>query len=282
MVTIAAEKPITPRSSVPFDLTRAGLIGLTLIATGAILVLIGVVLWLSFTEGTPGDPVLTYTLDHYRAMFLDSFTYRVLWNTALFSATTLATSFALALPIAWLMERTDFPGKPIVFTLMTVALLIPSFAVALGWVFLLHPKIGLINQGLIALFGLSDAPLDVSNIGAMGVVEGMNLTPLAFIMTAVVLRSMDPALEEAAAISGAKPWQAVMRITLRVLLPGLLAAAIYIAMIGFAAFDVPAILGLTRRIFTFSTYVFWVLTPSEGAPEYGNVATLSVIMIAVA
>ena len=55
-----------------------------------------------------------------------------------------------------------------------------------------------------------------------------------------------------------------------------------VAMIGFAAFDVPAILGLTRRIFTFSTYVFWVLTPSEGAPEYGNVASLSVIMVALA
>jgi iron(III) transport system permease protein len=282
VATIAADKPVLPRPSIQFDPTRASLVGLTLFATGAILVLIAVVLWLSFTEGTPGDPVLQYTLDHYRAMFLDGFTYRVLWNTVLFSAMTLATSFAFALPIAWLMERTDFPGKPIVFTLMTTALLIPSFAVALGWVFLLHPKIGIINQGLVALFGLADAPFDVSNIAAMGVVEGMNLTPLAFVMTAVVLRSMDPALEEAAAISGAKPWQAVARITMRVLLPGLMAAAIYVAMIGFAAFDVPAILGLTRRIFTFSTYVFWVLTPSEGAPEYGNVATLSVIMVALA
>ncbi len=118
------------------------------------------------------------------------------------------------------MERTDFPGKPIVFTLMTTALLIPSFAVALGWVFLLHPKIGMINQALIALLGLSDAPFDISNIFSMGVVEGMNLTPLSFVMTAVVLRSMDPALEEAAAISGAKPWQAIWRVTLRVLLPG--------------------------------------------------------------
>jgi iron(III) transport system permease protein len=282
VASIAADKPVLRGPSLQFDPTRASLVGLTLFATGAILVLIGVVLWLSFTEGTPGDPVLQYTLEHYRAMFLDGFTYRVLWNTVLFSAVTLATSFAFALPIAWLMERTDFPGKPIVFTLMTTALLIPSFAVALGWVFLLHPKIGIINQVLVALFGLADAPFDVANIAAMGVVEGLNLTPLAFVMTAVVLRSMDPALEEAAAISGARPWQAVARITLRVLLPGLMAATIYVAMIGFAAFDVPAILGLTRRIFTFSTYVFWVLTPSEGAPEYGNVATLSVIMVALA
>jgi iron(III) transport system permease protein len=284
MATITADKPVVPKKkpSFPFDFTSSSLIGLTLIATGAIVVLVGVVLWLSFTEGTPGDPALVYTLDHYRSLFLDGFTYRVLWNTVLFSLATLATSFLFALPIAWLMERTDFPGKPVVFTLMTTALLIPSFAVALGWVFLLHPKIGMINQGLMALFGLSDAPFDISNIFSMGVVEGMNLTPLSFVMTAVVLRSMDPALEEAAAISGAKPWQAIFRVTARVLLPGLMAAGIYVAMIGFAAFDVPAILGLTRRIFTFSTYVFWVLTPSEGVPEYGSVATLSVIMIALA
>jgi iron(III) transport system permease protein len=282
VTTLTAERPAPAPRLHRFDLAPAVMLALTLLATGTILVLLAIVLWLSFTEGTPGDPVLRYTLEHYQAMLLDPFTYRVLWNTVLFSGVTLITAFALALPLAWLMERTDFPGKPVVFTLMTVALLIPGFAVSLGWVFLLHPKIGLINQALIALLGLSEAPLDISNIASMGLVEGLNLTPLAFIMTAVTLRSMDPSLEEAAAISGAKPWQTVFSVTLRVLWPGLLAAAIYVATIGFAAFDVPAILGLTRRIFTFSTYVFWVLTPSEGAPEYGNVATLSVIMIALA
>jgi iron(III) transport system permease protein len=282
VTAIATHRPAERRRRGHLDFAPAGMVALTLIAIGAILVLLAIVLWLSFTEGTPGDPVLVYTLDHYRAMLLDGFTYRVLWNTVLFSGVTLVTAFALALPLAWLIERTDFPGKPVVFTLMTLALLIPGFAVALGWVFLLHPKIGVINQAAMALFHLDGAPFDISNIFAMGLIEGLNLTPLAFIMTAVVLRSMDPALEEAAAISGARPWQAVLRVTLRVLWPGLLAAAIYVAMIGFAAFDVPAILGLTRRIFTFSTYVFWVLTPSEGAPEYGNVACLSVIMVTVA
>ena len=282
MTSIAADRAAAAARPAKLDLVPGLLLGLTLFAVGMILVLLAIVLWLSFIEGTPGDPVLHYTLEHYRAMFLDGFTYRVLGNTVLFSAMTLIVSFALALPLSWLMERTDFPGKPIVFTGMTVALLIPSFAVALGWVFLMHPKIGLVNQAAVALFGLADAPFDVSNIFAMGAIEGLNLTPLAFIMIAVVLRSMDPALEEAASVSGAKPLGTALRVTLRVLWPGLLAAGIYVAMIGFAAFDVPAILGLTRRIFTFSTYVFWVLSPSEGAPQYGNVASLSVIMVAIA
>ena len=281
-MTAMAGKAPAPAERRRRDWAPAGMVGVAMVATGAVLALLAVVFWLSFVEGTPGDPALVYTLDHYRAMFFDSFTYRVLWNTVLFSAMALSVALALAVPIAWLIERTDFPGKPLILTLMTTALLIPGFAVSLGWVFLLHPKIGLVNHWLMAVFGLSEAPLDVGNIFAMGAIEGMNLTPLAFIMTAAALRAMDPALEEAAATSGARPWQTAWRVTLPVLWPALLAAAIYVATIGFAAFDVPAILGLSRRIFTFSTYVFWVLTPSEGAPEYGSVACLSVLMTAIA
>ena len=105
------------------------------------------ILWLSFVEGAPGDPELGYTFENYAAIFGDPFTYRVIRNTFAFLIVTLIVSFSLGLPIAWLIERTDFPGKPVVFTLMTVALLIPGFAVALGWVFLLHPRIGVINSG---------------------------------------------------------------------------------------------------------------------------------------
>jgi iron(III) transport system permease protein len=252
------------------------------LASLCVAVLLVTILWLSFTDGTPGDPALGYTFGHYAEIFADRFTYRVLGNTALFLLVTLAVAFALALPIAWLIERTDFPGKPVVFTLMTVALLIPGFAVALGWLFLLHPRIGILNQAIMALFGLGAAPFDISTILGMGVVEGLSLTPVTFIMISVALRAMDPALEEAAAISGARPWQTTLRVTLPVLWPALLAAAIYVAAICFAAFDVPATLGLTNRIYTFSTYVFRQLTPTEGPPEYGGVATLSVIMLIIA
>jgi len=264
------------------DIAGAAMVTAALAASFAVVVLLAVVLWLSFTDGAPGDPALAYTLAHYADVFLDAFTYRVLGNTVLFAVIALAVALACALPMAWLMERTDFPGKPVVFTLMTVALLIPGFAVALGWVFLVHAKIGLLNRALMAVLGLGAAPFNVATVPGMGMVEGLSLAPLAFIMVAVVLRAMDPALEEAAAIAGARPVAVMWRVTLRVLWPGLLAAAIYVLTIGFAAFDVPAILGLSARIFTFSTYVFSALTPTAGAPEYGEVATLSVIMAAIA
>src|SRR5690348_2973448 len=170
----AADKASAPADYRRLDWAPAGMVAVAMLATGAVLALLAVVLWLSFVEGTPGDPALGYTLDHYRSMFFDSFTYRVLWNTVIFSAMALSVALALAVPIAWLIERTDFPGKPAVLTLMTTALLIPGFAVSLGWVFLLHPKIGLVNHALMGAFGLSEAPLDVGNIFAMGAIEGLN------------------------------------------------------------------------------------------------------------
>ncbi len=264
------------------DIAKTVIVAIVVLATFCVMALLATIFWLSFVSGTPGDPDLSYTLDNYAYVLLDPFTYRVLGNTFLFLIVTLVVAFSLALPMAWLIERTDFPGKPIVFTLMTVALLIPGFAVALGWVFLLHPRIGVINQALMSLLGLGQAPFNIASILGMGIVEGFSLTPLTFIMTSVALRSMDPSLEEAAAMSGARPWQSSLKVTLRVVFPGLLAAAIYVSAVCFAAFDVPAILGLTNRIYTFSTYVFQQLTPTEGLPEYGNVATLGVIMVVLA
>ncbi len=261
------------------DFAKLLMVAASVVASGCVLILIVTVLWLSFLDGSPGEELLSYTLSHYSYIFLDPFTYQVLLNTVLFVAVSLVVAFSLALPLAWLVERTDLPGKTIIFTLMSIALLIPGFAVALGWLFLLHPRIGLINQAAMSLFGLAQAPFNISTVYGMGIVEGLSLTPLTFIMTSAVLRSMDPSLEEAAAMSGAKPWKAVYQVTLRVLWPGLLAAAIYVSAVSFAAFDVPAVLGMTNRVYTFSTYVYQQLTPTEGPPEYGTVATLSTIMV---
>jgi iron(III) transport system permease protein len=69
---------------------------------------------------------------------------------------------------------------------------------------------------------------------------------------------------------------------MRLAWPGILAASIYIFTIGFAAFDVPAVIGLGNRIFTFSTYILVLLNPDERLPAYGTVAALSTIVLALA
>jgi iron(III) transport system permease protein len=282
MATIAANSAERARRRRGRSWFPAAMVGVASFASLVVVTLLGIVIWLSFVKGSPGDPNLLYTLEHYRSMFLDPFAYRIIANTLGFSSVTLCVALCLGLPIAWLIERTDFPGKRVVLTLLTVALVIPGFSVGLGWLFLLHPRIGVINLALEAVLGLQSAPFNIATLPGMGFVQGLSLTPVTFIMTATVLRSIDPSFEEAASMSGASLWQRLRRVTLPLAWPGILAASIYVFTIGFAAFDIPAVLGLGNRIFTFSTYVYLQVSPTYGQPDYGGVAALSVFMVALA
>ncbi len=263
----------------PFTaLMLAVVLGLSLLILCMPLIVFG----LSFREGRPIDPETAYSFVHYIQVFSDTYTYRVLLNTFGYSITSLLVAFGFGLPAAWLAERTDLPLKPLLYTLMTVGLLMPGFATAMGWLFLFHPRIGL---GNVLLNNLSDGaigPINIASIGGMGWVEGLSLAPVAFIMTAAVFRAMDASLEESAEMSGAKATTIARRVTLPLAWPGILASGIYIFTIAFAAFDVPAIIGWSNKIFTFSTYVVTELAPDDDLPHYGVAAALATFVIVLA
>jgi iron(III) transport system permease protein len=264
------------------DVMPAAMLVVVVITSVVVLCHLAVVLWLAWTSGRPGDPQLIYGAQNFVELFSDGRTYTVLLDTFGFAAVSLIVAIGFGIPAAWLAERTDIAGKTLLFTLMAMGLLVPGFATAMGWLFLLHPRIGLINQLLVSAFQLPGPPLNILSIVGMGWVQGLNLAPLAFIMTAAVFRSMDPTLEEAATMQGAGLLTVLRRITLRLAWPGVLAAAIYIFMTAFAAFDVPAIIGWGNRIFTFSTYLYLLLNPQDVLPSYGPGAAFSTVAMTLA
>lgn len=281
MVTAVLSWLRSERRGAQVDLWPGLMLALVLGASVVVVAQLGLVIWLSLVDGSSGfDNV--YSLQYYEAVFLDPFTFEVLLNTVAFSCVTLVVSLALGVPIAWLAERTDLPGKTIVFTFMTLGILLPGFTSGMGWMFLLNPKVGLLNVWLVELFGLSAAPFGITNIIGMGWVQGLSLAPIAFVMTAAVFRAMDPSLEEAAYMAGVNVTRTWLLVTMRLAWPGILAASIFIFTIGFAAFDVPATIGLASRIFTFSTYILMLLNPQIDLPQYGAVAALSTIVLALA
>ena len=263
------------------DILPGGMLAVVVFVSFIVLCHLAVVLWLAWTTGSPGND-LAYTTHNFVETFSDARTYTALINSFAFALISLAVALVFGIPAAWLAERTDFRAKTLLFTLMAVGLLIPGFAAAMGWLFLLHPRIGLLNVLLVSTFHLSAPPFNITTILGMGWVQGLNLAPLAFIMTAAVFRSMDPTLEEAAQMHGAGPLRVLRRITVRLAWPGILAASIYIFMTAFAAFDVPAIIGWGNRIFTFTTYLYLLLNPQEVLPRYGLAAALSTIALVIA
>jgi iron(III) transport system permease protein len=165
---------------------------------------------------------------------------------------------------------------------MLVCLLIPGFASAAGWLFLLHPRIGLLNVAAIQLFGMGQAPFNVLSIAGMGWVEGLSRAPIAFLMTSTAFRALDRSLEEAALTAGAPGHAVLARVMVPLIRPALLSAGIYIFMIAFGSFDVPAIIGWGNRIFVFSTYIYILTNPQDVFPGYGPAAALSMVVLTIA
>jgi iron(III) transport system permease protein len=261
---------------------RPAVFGVASLPLVFVLILLAVVVWVSgvddisngFTAGKP-------TFDHFRALFDDPQIVSTLLNTAGFTIVTVIVAMGFGVSAAWLVERTDLPWKNLVYVLMTVGLLLPTFFVAMGWVFLMHSRIGMVNRWLMDLFSLDNAPFNIATISGMGWVEGLGLASLAFVMTSPIFKALNPALEEAATVHGLGRWGTAWHIVLPLMWPALLAAAIYIAVIAIATFEVPAIIGLGAKIFTFSTLVYVLVSPEEGVPNYGIVGALSIFLVGI-
>lgn len=256
-------------------------VGISTAALIPVLALLLLVFWMGFWQNGPGEPIV-YTLNHYRSILTDSFAHKTFLNTLGFAATAVCVALLFAVPTAWLVERTDLPGKNVVFMLVTLGALLPTFFTAMGWVFLLHPRIGIINKFAVDLFGLSAAPFNIASIIGMGWVEGLGLSSIAFIMVVATYRTMDPALEEAARVHGLGLLRTLRYVTLPLTFPGIIAAAIYVFTIALSAFEVPAIIGMSNKIFTFATFIYYKIQPLEELPSYGVAGAVSTLLILLA
>jgi iron(III) transport system permease protein len=265
-----------PRLSVNWS--KLSLMGIAGFAALSIVVLLLMIIWMSLRTGVPGQSS-ALTLTNYAAILADSYTYRVMWTTLVFSAVTIAVSVPLGFIFAWLVERTDLPHKAVAMSLLSIGILFPTFLKAMGWVFLLHPRIGVINIFLMQLFGLTSAPLNIATVTGIGFVQGMTLTPLAYVMISAALRGMNPALVEAASVHGVSKWRTLLRVELPLIWPALFSAMIWMLTVAIAAFDVPGVIGMANNIFTFSTAIYFMINPNEGLPRYGLSGAYGTIMV---
>lgn len=260
----------------------AGFVFLSALIAAAVLVLLLTVVWLSLTVGVPAIPGGPYSLATIEAMLFAGETWGVMANTLVFALVATLLAIIGGTGIAWVVERTDFPAVRQTYAAMTLLLLMPGFFPAMGWLFLLGPRIGLLGRWLHDGFGLPQDAITVANPLGMGLVQGLLLVPLAFVLVGPPLRAVSGELIEAAQIHGVGAWQRAWRIELPLVTPALVAAAIFCFMVAVASFDVPAIIGLTYRQFTFSTYVYELLNPQAGVPQYGPPAALALVAMLVA
>ncbi len=224
----------------------------------------------------------TMGLVNYIKVYSDPGTIELFVNTVIYVAGSTALGLVLAVSLAWLVESTNMPGKTLVYAGVPMSLAVPGMLQAMAWVLLFSPRIGFVNNTLKDWFGAEAPIINVYSLGGMVVLEALRLVPTAFLMLLPLMRSMDPALEEAAAVSGARPSSALRKVTLRLLAPGLVAVMIYQAMTALEVFEIPGILGLPAGIYVFSTKIYAIVRTATFMPVYGQANALAMVYLVIA
>jgi iron(III) transport system permease protein len=226
----------------------------------------------------PFEAGARWTIENFGAIYRDSRLYSTtLPNTLVFTFGSVAMTSIIAFTLAWLVERTDLPLRNTVFTLMLFPLLVPGVILTIAWIFLFAPNTGVMNVALRHVFGLTgeSGPLNIFTMGGMIMSLTIGLVPFVFLLLTATLRSMNPSLEEASEMSGAPRFTTFLRVTLPVLLPGIIAPLILATLVTLEQFETPLVLGLPARISIFSTRVYFELNPDTDLPAYGRAAAVA-------
>jgi iron(III) transport system permease protein len=204
----------------------------------------------------------------------------LLWNTLVFAVTSTVLSFAFGSLLAWFAERTNAPFRRLVYVSAFTSFAFPTVIQVLGWIFLLGPRNGAINQLLVGKLGILSEPFDVQSMTGMIFVESVLWTPVVFLLMVVPFRAMDATLEEAGRAAGASGPQVFSRITLRLAVPSGLAVLLITVVRNLEAFEVPAMLGLPGGVNVLTTEIFTRLKATV-VPDYGQVSAYSTLLMLI-
>jgi iron(III) transport system permease protein len=256
-------------------------LGVGLLLAYLVLLPLALVVLSSFRPGGfPLDP--GFTLRNYVTAYGDPGFPALLGATLMFALGSSLLALVLGLGLAWLVERSDLPGRDALRGLVLLPMATPPILLAIAWAMLLSPRNGVINQILMNAFALSQAPLDIYTLPGMVFVQGLALVPTAYLFLSPAFANMDPSLEEAAVVSGAGTWTVIRRVMLPILWPPILSAAIFLLIVSLVVFDVPGALGTPARVFVLSSQIYYLIANSPaGIPLYGQVSALAMLFLGV-
>ncbi|MBI2854345.1 MAG: iron ABC transporter permease [Chloroflexi bacterium] len=222
------------------------------------------------------------TLGNYSIAYMNPRTWKMLWDSLVFAGGAAVVAFLLGGGMAFITERTNAPFRHLTYGLMFVPLIVPGMLLSIGWIFLLSPKIGLLNKAWMSI-GFHTPFLDVYSMPVMWWIQGVMESPLTFLMLGAAFRRMDPSLEEAAIACGTSRVNCAIRITLKLMLPAIAGVALLQFVRGLEAMEVPLILGLNSGIKVFSVNILLSLQ-EVSPPDYalGFTYGISLICLTVA
>jgi iron(III) transport system permease protein len=225
----------------------------------------------SFSEGLGAFG--SFTTAKYTEAYTDPAFAEILVNTAIFTVGSALVSTVLALFLAYLNTRTNIPFKFLFKIMSLIPMMVPHILFAVSWALLLNPSNGMLNLLLREVFGMEGGGFNIYTLPGMILVEGLLDLPIAYLVIAPAMSAFDVSLEESSRVCGASNRRTLLRVTLPVLRPAILAAATLVIVRSLASFAVPSVIGMPGRIYVLATHIYRVVATGY-APDYGLAAAI--------
>ena len=188
-----------------------------------------------------------------------------------------ALAVVIGLTFSWVVVRTDTPCKRFIAATSLIPLFVPPLVAAVAWAILASPKSGLINTFLAAA-GI-EWRLNVYSMTGLIAIFGIYYAPYVYMFTAAALRNMDPALEEAAEISGASTFKTLLTVTFPLIAPAIISGMLLSFIVMLGIYGIPAVLGTPGDIPVLTTYIFKLTAWTP--PLYSTAAAVAIILMVV-
>jgi iron(III) transport system permease protein len=196
-------------------------------------------------------------------------------NTLEFSVVSAFFTTIFATSYAWIVARTDVPGKRVLELLPVLGLSIPLLFKAFAWAFLLNPHVGILNSIIGKI--IPGAPvINIYTMAGLIFVQSFTNVPIVYLVTLAAMKSMDSTLEEASRMAGKGILTTFREVTFPIVRPAVFSAFVLAVIGGVGTLEYPFILGIPGNIHVLATEVyFWA--QERVPPAYGTAGEISVL-----
>jgi iron(III) transport system permease protein len=234
----------------------------------------------SFQVGVPGSP-LSFGLDGWRQAFSDPRILRSVDNTIRLTLARQVIAIPLAILLAWLLARTDLPGRNAFEFCFWLSFFLPALSVTLGWILLLDRDYGLVNQWLTSLPLVRRGLFNIHSFWGIVWIHLMTYNVSAAVILLVpAFRHMDASLEEASRLCGASRGRTLIRIVIPTVAPAILVVLMMAIIRSLEAFEIEWVLGAPFGLHVYATKIYELARATE-PPAFGPATALASVILLV-
>lgn len=253
-----------------------------LLAALAIFVPLLLIFYQSFLSAPFFAPVKELTLDSYRFIFDDPDFRQAFINGFTLAAGLTVIAVPLGGMLAFLMVRTDLPGRNWIAPALMVPIFVSPMVIGFGYVVSMGP-VGFYTvwfKSLLSAIGIEGDPWNIYAFPSIVLIAGLTHVPHVYLYASSALKSLGSDVEEAARVAGASPLQVALNVSLPMIMPALAYSGVLVFFLGFEVFGLVLVLGDPEGHLVLPTYLY-KLTNKLGTPSYHLMAAVAVCLVAV-